>query len=49
LEDALHNSLSGWDDYVIVPGQWWENSPLVIREAHAAGRPVIAANLGDIA
>ncbi|WP_238367981.1 glycosyltransferase family 4 protein [Mesobacterium pallidum] len=36
-------------DYVIVPSQWWENSPVVIQEAYAAGCPVIASDLGGLA
>lgn len=36
-------------DYVVVPSLWWENSPLVVQEAYAAGRPVIAADLGGLA
>lgn len=34
--------------YIVVPSIWWENSPLVIQEAFAAGRPVIATNLGGM-
>lgn len=37
---------SGW---VIVPSIWWENSPLVIQEAFAAGRPIICSNIGGMA
>lgn len=33
---------------VIVPSVWYENCPLVIIEAFAAGRPVIAAAIGGI-
>lgn len=36
----------GW---VIVPSIWWENSPVVIQEAFAAGRPVICSNIGGMA
>ena len=36
-------------DYVIVPSQWCENSPVVIQEAYAAECPVIASNLGGLA
>ncbi len=36
----------GW---VIQPSIWWENSPLVIQEAFAAGRPVICSNIGGMA
>ncbi len=35
-------------DVVVVPSQWYENSPRVILEAFAAARPVIATNLGGI-
>lgn len=35
-------------DVVVVPSIWYENSPLVIREAYLAGRPVITANLGGM-
>jgi glycosyltransferase involved in cell wall biosynthesis len=35
-------------DVMVVPSLWEENSPLVIHEAHAAGRPVIASNVGGI-
>jgi glycosyltransferase involved in cell wall biosynthesis len=37
---------SGW---VVQPSIWWENSPLVIQEAFAAGRPVICSNVGGMA
>lgn len=36
-------------DYVIVPSIWWENSPLVIQEAFAHGRPIICSNIGGMA
>jgi glycosyltransferase involved in cell wall biosynthesis len=36
-------------DWVIVPSTWWENAPLVILEALARGRPVIAADVGGMA
>ncbi len=35
-------------DWVVVPSTWWENSPLVIQEAHAAGVPVLASNIGGM-
>ena len=35
-------------DVLVVPSTWYENSPVVISEALAAGRPVIATNLGGI-
>lgn len=36
-------------DFVVVPSLWWENSPTVIQEAFAVGRPVICANIGGMA
>ncbi len=36
-------------DYVITASDWWENSPVVIQEAFAAGRPVICTGIGGMA
>lgn len=36
-------------DVLVVPSVWYENTPLVIYSAHAAGCPVIASNLGGMA
>ncbi len=36
-------------DAVVVPSTWWENSPVVIQEAFACGRPVICSNIGGMA
>jgi glycosyltransferase involved in cell wall biosynthesis len=36
-------------DWVVVPSRWWENSPLVIQEAFAHGRPVISSDIGGMA
>jgi glycosyltransferase involved in cell wall biosynthesis len=36
-------------DVVVMPSQWYENSPNVILEAFAHHTPVIAANLGGMA
>ena len=36
-------------DWVIVPSIWWENSPMVIQEAFANGKPVICAGIGGMA
>jgi len=35
-------------DLLVVPSRWEENSPLVVSEAHAAGLPVAAADLGGL-
>lgn len=35
----------GW---VLIPSVWWENSPVVIEEAKAAKRPVIASDIGGM-
>jgi glycosyltransferase involved in cell wall biosynthesis len=35
--------------WVVVPSVWWENSPLVIKEAFGQGRPVICSNVGGMA
>ena len=36
-------------DWVVVPSLWWENSPLVIQEAFARGKPVICSDVGGMA
>lgn len=36
-------------DQVLVPSRWWENAPMVIQEAFAAGRPVICPGIGGMA
>jgi glycosyltransferase involved in cell wall biosynthesis len=36
-------------DAVVVPSTWWENSPVVIQEAFANGKPVICSNIGGMA
>ncbi len=35
-------------DVVLVPSIWWENSPLVILEAIAAGTPVVCSDIGGM-
>lgn len=35
-------------DVVVVPSLWYENSPVVIQEAFAAGIPVIASGIGAL-
>lgn len=46
--EELRQRLAGID-WVVVPSIWWENSPMVIQEAFAAGRPVIASDIGGMA
>ncbi len=36
-------------DALVVPSVWYENAPLVISEAFAAGLPVVASRLGGMA
>jgi glycosyltransferase involved in cell wall biosynthesis len=36
-------------DCLVVPSTWYENSPLVIREAYGVGLPVVASRLGALA
>jgi glycosyltransferase involved in cell wall biosynthesis len=48
-ENALAGDLMGECDYVVVPSRWWENSPVVIQEAFAAGRPVVCSGIGGMA
>jgi len=36
-------------DWVVVPSNWWENSPRVIQEAFLYGRPVICSGIGALA
>src|SRR5439155_21227621 len=36
-------------DWVIVPSIWWENSPLVIQEAFAYGKPILCSDIGGMA
>lgn len=34
--------------FVVVPSEWYENSPLIIFESFACGKPVIASDIGAI-
>lgn len=36
-------------DWVVIPSIWWENSPMVIQEAFAAGRPLVCSDIGGMA
>jgi glycosyltransferase involved in cell wall biosynthesis len=36
-------------DVLVVPSTWYENAPLVVYSAFAAGIPVVASNLGGMA
>lgn len=36
-------------DWIVVPSLWWENAPLVLAEARAAGRPAIVSGIGGMA
>ncbi len=36
-------------DWVVLPSVWWENAPLVLLEAQAAGLPVICSAIGGMA
>ncbi|MEO7271860.1 MAG: glycosyltransferase, partial [Vicinamibacterales bacterium] len=47
-----HDQMPGWLaqlDVLVLPSEWLENSPLVIKEAFAAGLPVIVSDLGGMA
>ncbi len=48
-ENAQVRTLMRQVDAVVVPSVWWENSPVVIQEAFAAGRPVICSDIGGMA
>ncbi len=43
------NRLMSQMDVVLVPSTWWENSPVVIQEAFANGKPVICPSIGGMA
>ncbi len=51
LGEFSHEEISGVlnsVDVLVVPSIWQENSPLIIREAFAAGVPVVASRIGGI-
>ena len=35
-------------DWIIIPSIWWENSPVVIQEAQAIGKPLICSDIGGM-
>jgi glycosyltransferase involved in cell wall biosynthesis len=35
-------------EVLVVPSRWYENTPLVVYSAFAAGTPVVATNLGGL-
>lgn len=45
--DALKSVVSG-AEFVVVPSEWYENSPLVVYESFAMGKPVIGSRIGGI-
>ena len=45
--DEIPRILSSFD-VLVVPSIWWENSPLVIHEAFAAGVPVVCSDIGGM-
>jgi glycosyltransferase involved in cell wall biosynthesis len=49
FENARVAEIHGGLDVAVVPSIWYENSPLAIMEAHAAGTPVVTAALGGMA
>lgn len=40
--------LMAQNDWIVMPSIWWENSPVVIQEAIAVGRPLIVADIGGM-
>lgn len=36
-------------DWIVVPSVWWENSPVVIQEALAIGKPILCSRIGGMA
>jgi len=43
LWSLIHNTRA-----IVLPSEWYENAPISILEAFAAGKPVIGANIGGI-
>ena len=49
FENSRVSEVLGACHATVVPSLWYENSPLAIMEAHAAGRPVLTSALGGMA
>jgi glycosyltransferase involved in cell wall biosynthesis len=49
FESSQLSEVLGAFDYGVAPSIWFENCPISILEAYAAGIPVIASNLGGMA
>jgi glycosyltransferase involved in cell wall biosynthesis len=45
---AQHERLWPSIDVLVLPSLWWENSPLAVLEALAAGIPVVASRTGGV-
>lgn len=48
LASTQVNDLMAKSDYLIIPSLCYENAPMTIYEAHLAGLPILAANIGGI-
>ncbi len=47
-DDSIVVDLMKSVDWIVIPSKWWENSPVIIDEARAAGTPMIVANHGGL-
>lgn len=47
-DQAEINRIIGKSKFVLVPSEWYDNSPLVIYESFAMGKPVIGSDLGGV-
>jgi glycosyltransferase involved in cell wall biosynthesis len=48
VSPAQHERLWPSIDVLVLPSLWWENSPLAVLEALAAGIPVVASRTGGV-
>ncbi|MBN1920430.1 MAG: glycosyltransferase family 4 protein [Anaerolineae bacterium] len=48
VPNALVGQVLAETDLLAIPSLWYENSPVVIQEAYAAGVPVLASKLGAL-